>query len=164
MNVCAISGSLRAHSTNTALLQATIVLAPAPMKIGLCEGLALIPHFNPDLEEKPIDSVQALRLALGRSQGLIISTPEYAHGIPGVLKNALDWLVGSGETVDLPLALISASTRSRHAVESLTRSCKLWVHTWFAKRASPSPSWGHHPVTERDRSRSGSANKASNSG
>jgi NAD(P)H-dependent FMN reductase len=119
MRVLALSGSLRTGSTNTTLLEAAAALAPESMEIRLFDGLAQLPHFNPDLEHEMNPAVEAWRSALRASSGLIISTPEYAHGIPGALKNALDWVVGSGETIDLPFALFNASTRSRYAIESL---------------------------------------------
>jgi chromate reductase, NAD(P)H dehydrogenase (quinone) len=119
MRILALSGSLRKGSTNTTLLEAAAVLASDSMEIRLFDGLAQLPHFNPDLENETIPAVDAWRSALQASTGLIISTPEYAHGIPGALKNALDWVVGSGETVDLPIALFNATTRSRYAIESL---------------------------------------------
>ena len=119
MRILALSGSLRKGSTNTTLLEAAAVLAADSMDIRLFDGLAELPHFNPDLENEAIPAVDAWRSALRASNGLVISTPEYAHGVPGALKNALDWVVGSGETVDLPIALFNATTRSRHAIESL---------------------------------------------
>ena len=65
-----------------------------------------------------------LRTAVGRADGILISSPEYAHGIPGSLKNPLDWLVGSVEFPDKPVALIKTSARAVHAhaqlVEVLT--------------------------------------------
>src|SRR5262249_22973216 len=106
-------------STNTTLLEAATMLAPDSMEIRLFDGLAQLPHFNPDLEDETIPAVHAWRSALRASKGLIVSSPEYAHGIPGALKNALDWVVGSGETVGLPIALFNATTRSRYAIESL---------------------------------------------
>jgi chromate reductase, NAD(P)H dehydrogenase (quinone) len=51
-----------------------------------------------------------------------VSSPEYAHGVPGALKNALDWLVGSGELIDKPIAVINASPRATHAFASLTET------------------------------------------
>jgi NAD(P)H-dependent FMN reductase len=86
----------------------------------LYSGLAELPPFNPDLDtEAPPEPVLALRTAIGACDGLLISSPEYAHGIPGVLKNALDWLVSSLEFADTPTALINPSVRSVHAVAQL---------------------------------------------
>lgn len=82
-------------------------------------GLGDLPHFNPDLESAEPLSVKDLRLQLKWSDGLIISSPEYAHGVPGVLKNALDWLVSGEEFVGKPIALLNASPRAIHAQASL---------------------------------------------
>ena len=70
-----------------------------------------LPHFNPDLDnENPPAAVLVFRKELAESDGLVISSPEYAHGVPGTLKNALDWIVSSGELIDKPVLLIHAST------------------------------------------------------
>jgi chromate reductase, NAD(P)H dehydrogenase (quinone) len=110
MRILAISGSLRASSTNTALLQATAALAPQNMEITIYDGLADLPHFSPDLDgDDPPASVHHLRQLLQAAEGVLICTPEYAFGVPGVLKNALDWTVSSGEFYGKPVAAISAS-------------------------------------------------------
>ena len=120
MRILAISGSLRASSTNTALLRATAALASEEVEIDLWEGLGDLPHFNPDLDgEEPSPEVAEFRNRLKAADGVLISSPEYAHGVPGVLKNALDWVVGSGELVGKPVALINASPRATHAQASL---------------------------------------------
>ncbi|WP_341528120.1 NADPH-dependent FMN reductase [Nostoc sp. UHCC 0302] len=119
IRILAISGSLRKISSNTALLQAAIALAPENVEIKLYAGLGNLPHFNPDLEANEPPSVTDLRMQLRWSDGLLISSPEYAHGVPGVLKNALDWLVSGEEFVDKPVALLNASPRSTHAQASL---------------------------------------------
>ena len=118
MKVLAISGSLRRISSS-ALLRAAILLAPKGMEITLYEGLGSLPHFNPDLEGQEPPSVLDFRAWLQAADGVLICSPEYAHGVPGVLKNALDWVVGSGETVDKPFALLNNSSRSTHAQASL---------------------------------------------
>lgn len=121
MRLLAISGSLRAVSSNTALLQAAAEIAPKGVEIALYDGIGALPHFNPDIADEEVPaSVVAFRAALATSDGVIFSTPEYAHGLPGVLKNALDWVVGSGELVEKPVALFNASPRSTFAVASLT--------------------------------------------
>jgi len=72
--------------------------------------VAALPHFSPDLDVEPLPpAVAALRAAIGVSDGLILVTPEYAHGMPGALKNALDWLVSATEPIGLPVLLVSAS-------------------------------------------------------
>jgi chromate reductase len=120
MRILAISGSLRAASSNTSLLQAAIGLAPPGVTVALYAGLGAIPPFNPDLDGDLVDAaVSDFRAQLREADAVLISGPEYAHGISGVLKNALDWLVGSGELVDKPIGVINASPRAQHAHEQL---------------------------------------------
>ena len=110
MKIIGISGSLRAGSSNAALLRASAELAPAGMKIIVWEGLASLPHFNPDLDvDEPPPIVREFRQLLESADGVIISSPEYAHGVPGSLKNALDWLVSAGELVGKPVVVINAA-------------------------------------------------------
>jgi chromate reductase, NAD(P)H dehydrogenase (quinone) len=110
MRILAISGSLRHGSSNAAVLRAAARVAPEGMLLTLFEGLAGLPHFNPDLDtEAPPPAVSDFRGALAQAEGLVISTPEYAHGLPGSLKNALDWVVSSGEIGGKPILLINAS-------------------------------------------------------
>jgi len=120
MRILAISGSLRGGSSNTAVLKAARQLAPAGLEVVLYDGLAGLPHFNPDLDQaEPPMPVQALRRQVGRCDGLIICCPEYAHGVPGVMKNALDWLVASVEFPGKPVALINTSVQACHAPAQL---------------------------------------------
>jgi NAD(P)H-dependent FMN reductase len=110
MKVLAISGSLRAQSSNASLLRAVTLLAPAGMEVVTYDRLAALPHFNPDDDVDPApDAVRAWRAAIKEADGILISSPEYAHGVPGALKDALDWIVSSGELMAKPLLLISAS-------------------------------------------------------
>ena len=118
VHILAISGSLRAASSNTALLRAAARLAPRHVTVTLYAGLAELPPFNPDHDEAPDPAVTDLRARLRAADGVLISTPEYAHGVPGSLKNLLDWVVGSGELVDKPVALLHAS-RSPWALASI---------------------------------------------
>lgn len=120
MKLLAFSGSLRAASTNSAALQALTSLAPPGVEIVIYRELAALPYFNPDDDESaPPDSVAALRALVGASDGLIIAMPEYAHGVPGAFKNALDWLVASDAFPGKPVALINAAPRSFHAQSAL---------------------------------------------
>jgi NAD(P)H-dependent FMN reductase len=119
LRLLAISGSLRARSSNTELLRAAALLAPTGVEVSLYEGLGDLPHFNPDLEENEPAAVTELRARIRAAEGLLISSPEYAHGVPGVLKNMLDWLVGGEEFVAKPVALLNASPRATHAQASL---------------------------------------------
>jgi chromate reductase, NAD(P)H dehydrogenase (quinone) len=121
MKIVAISGSLRAGSGNTAVLRAAARLAPSGVAIVLFDGLGELPFFNPDLDgDQPPASVTAFRSLIGSADGLLISSPEYARGVAGVLKNALDWLVASLEFPDKPVALINTSPRATHALAALT--------------------------------------------
>jgi chromate reductase, NAD(P)H dehydrogenase (quinone) len=122
IQILAISGSLRATSSNTALLRAAAELAPAGVGIELYGGLGELPHFNPDLEADEPPAVTDLRARVRRADGLLISSTEYAHGVPGAMKNALDWLVGGEEFVDKPVALLNASPRATHAQASLAET------------------------------------------
>jgi chromate reductase len=121
--VLAISGSLRRASSNSALVGAAGRLAPDTVEMSIYRGLAELPPFNPDLDgESSPESVTKFRAALQACDAVLISSPEYAHGVPGVMKNALDWVVGSGELVDKPIALINASARAKHAWASLAET------------------------------------------
>jgi len=90
--VCGIAGSLRQRSYNRALLRAAVELRPAGMEIRAFERLAEIPLYNQDVEDAGTpEPVEALRRAIGEADALLVATPEYNHGVPGVLKNAIDW-------------------------------------------------------------------------
>jgi chromate reductase len=120
--VLCLSGSLRRHSANTALLRAAVCLAPPSLVLTLYDGLAKLPLFNPDDEMEPLPApVQALRLAVGASDALLIACPEYAHGVPGAFKNLLDWLVGGLEFPNKPVALFNASGRESHHAQAALR-------------------------------------------
>ena len=122
MRLLAISGSLRRASTNTAALEALAKLAPEGVKVLVYRDLAALPPFNPDgdIEGKPKpEPVATLRALVDASDALVIAAPEYAHGLPGALKNALDWLVASEAFAGKPTALINTSPRAFHAQASL---------------------------------------------
>ena len=120
MKILAISGSLRSNSANTCVLQAAKILAPDNVDILLYSELAQLPHFNPDLDCNPLPvTVISLRKQIQNSDGIIISSPEYAHGVPGSLKNALDWLVSSIEFPGKPVVLINTNPRATIAQKSL---------------------------------------------
>lgn len=123
VKLLAISGSLRTASSNTALLEAARDLAPPGLEIELWRGMAGLPHFNPDHDTGDVDllplAVRELRRSVGMADGLVISTPEYAHGLPGSFKNVLDWLVGSTEFPGKTVAVLNPSSRAVHALEQL---------------------------------------------
>jgi len=122
MRVLAISGSLRSKSTNAALLRAAARVAPAGMEVVTYDGIGELPHFNPDLDldgDAAPPAVAAFRALLASAGGFVISSPEYAHGVPGSLKNALDWIVSSNEFHGKPIVLINASSKGGEKVNAL---------------------------------------------
>ncbi len=111
--ILAISGSLRSVSSSTAILRTMLGVAPNTINISIYEGIGNLPHFNPDIDrDEALAPVLDWRNHLQEADGVIFCTPEYAHGIPGVLKNALDWIVSSGEFMHKPTAVISVSPSS----------------------------------------------------
>jgi chromate reductase len=128
VRILAVSGSLRKQSANTSVLQAVERLLPEQATMVVFEGLDQLPHFNPDQDvEPPPPSVHAWRQALLTADAVVICTPEYAFGVPGSLKNALDWTVSSGELNEKPVAAISASPLyggASHALAALLLTLK----------------------------------------
>ena len=117
IKIMAVSGSLRADSSNAVILQAIEKMVPEEVAFFIYKGLADLPHFD-DAEVIPI-AVSVWRKHLQEADAVLICSPEYAFGVPGSLKNALDWTVGSGELVNKPLALITASTGGEKAHAAL---------------------------------------------
>jgi chromate reductase len=112
IHVLGFAGSLRRGSYNRALLRAAQEMAPAGMTIEVFD-LAPIPVYNADVEaEGDPEPVAAFKAAIRRADALLIACPEYNHGVPGVLKNAIDWASRPprGAALDRkPLALMGAS-------------------------------------------------------
>ena len=113
MNFLGLSGSLRAASTNSALIDAMRGCAPDGCTLSIYDGLGRLPIFNPDDEQRPGAEVPRLTAMVVQADGLVIACPEYAHGVPGGLKNALDWLVSGEAAIGKPAMLVHASPRSR---------------------------------------------------
>ena len=113
INVLVLVGSLRAASVNRKLAEAAVEAAPAGVLLTLYPGLADLPFYNEDLDtDAPPAAVGALREAAAASDAALVVTPEYNGSIPGVLKNAIDWLsrpYGDGALKDKPLAVIGAA-------------------------------------------------------
>jgi NAD(P)H-dependent FMN reductase len=125
MKILAMSGSLRAVSSNTNVLLAAIRLAPPGVEISLYRGIPELPHFNPDVEIVSVPPiVEALRTQVQEADALLFCCPEYAHGVPGAFKNALDWLVGVGLN-GKPAGLINASPLSTFVNPALTEILKI---------------------------------------
>lgn len=127
IHVLGVSGSLRARSSNTEALRAAALLAPDDMDVQLYSALGELPPFNPDLDGEgmaPPREVADFRSRVGLADALLICTPEYAHGVPGALKNALDWLVSFWPVLHMPVAILNVSPRSRHAPASLAETLR----------------------------------------
>jgi chromate reductase, NAD(P)H dehydrogenase (quinone) len=119
LSLVAISGSLRERSTNTRLLQEIGHLVDSTVSFTLFTGLEALPPFNPDKESNLSAATSAWLSLVRNADALIVATPEYAHGIPGVLKNALDWLVGADALIDKPFCLYRSCPRSIFAPAAL---------------------------------------------
>ncbi len=119
LRLLTLSGSLRATSSNASLLQAAGLLAPDGIAIEPYDGIGALPHFNPDLEQNLPPIVAAWHARVAAADGLLISCPEYARGIPGSFKNALDWLVGHPTFAGKPVALFNTSPRASAAQAAL---------------------------------------------
>ena len=109
IKILAIPGSLRANSSSNQILTSVLAFAPAGVSIEIFNGVGMLPHFNDPIEIP--DSVLEFRNKIRQADAVLICTPEYAFGIPGSLKNALDWTVSSSEFVDKPVGLITASSQ-----------------------------------------------------
>jgi Predicted flavoprotein len=99
------------------------------MMVEIFTGIDRLPFFSPDLDRTLNDPllprpVRQMRDAVGSADALMISSPEYAHGVPGVLKNALDWLVGGPEMVGRAVLLLNVSPSSVHAYASLVETLR----------------------------------------
>ncbi len=112
-------------STNTSALIALGQLAPLGTRFTLYRGLGELLHFNPDLDGEdatPPARVADLRALVAGADAIVISSPEYAHGVPGSLKNALDWLVSMPEFPGKPVALLDCSPGSVHVRAALAET------------------------------------------
>jgi chromate reductase len=128
MHILAISGSLRQGSHNTALLRAAATMLPPGVTVTFYDHLEEVPAFNEDRVAERPEPVERLWGAVADADGVLISTPEYNSSIPGVLKNALDWL--SRPLIDSPLrnkpvAVVGASTSMFGAVWSQAETRKV---------------------------------------
>lgn len=120
--IFAISGSLRSGSSNHNVLRYLESISPADINFFIYDSLAEIPPFDPGNDhESPPQPVSELRSFISHADAIIICTPEYAFGIPGQLKNALDWTVSSGSFSGKLTALITASTGGENAHPALIK-------------------------------------------
>ncbi len=124
MRVLGISGSLRRASINSAFLRVACQLRPVEMEFDIFDGVGALPLFNPDLEAHLPMPVRAFHAAVADADALMIASPEYAHGVTGVIKNALDWLVSFEAFVGKPVAVINVSPRASHADAAIRETLK----------------------------------------
>ncbi|MGK5630906.1 NADPH-dependent FMN reductase [Streptomyces sp. URMC 123] len=109
-----LSGSLRSGSSNEAVLRTARAVAPPGVRTVLYDGLAALPHFNPDDDTDPLPpAVAGLRAAIDEATAVLICAPEYAGTLPGAFKNLLDWTVGGTEICDKPVAWVNAAAPGR---------------------------------------------------
>lgn len=107
--IIAISGSTREVSVNLNLINAITELYKDKVNTSIYQNIANLPHFNPDFDNgNSPEVVNDFRKELQQADGILICTPEYAMGVPGTLKNAIDWTVSSMEFSHKPTALITA--------------------------------------------------------
>jgi chromate reductase, NAD(P)H dehydrogenase (quinone) len=135
--ILAISGSLRRSSLNSAALRAAArTAAQDGIPVVIDDSIRTLPHFDPDLETDPPAAVKRFREACESADAVLLAVPEYAFGIPGAFKNALDWTVGSLALYRKPVALLSVAAPSRganvrHALELVFKAldCAVSFHS-----------------------------------
>src|SRR3954451_10493730 len=124
MRILGICGSLQARSGNLTLLTIAAASTPPGVEVVLFDGLLELPHFNPDIEASGTpESVLRWRRALSESDAVLIATPEYGFSLPGVLKNGIDWVIGSGELERKVVGVTAAvkhEARGRRGLRALT--------------------------------------------
>ncbi|MDA8062439.1 MAG: NAD(P)H-dependent oxidoreductase [Actinomycetota bacterium] len=120
--VLLVSGSLRAGSTNSALLRTAARVAPAGVEAVLLDGVGGLPHFDPDQDREPLHpAVDALRGAIRGCDAILFSTPEYAGALPGAFKNLLEWAVGDadvGSIYEKPVGWVNVSASPTGAADA----------------------------------------------
>jgi len=113
INVLVLVGSLRAESVNRQLVEVAAETAPDGVSVQLFDRLGELPFYNQDIDnDGVVEPVKALRAAAAAAEAALIVTPEYNGSIPGVLKNAIDWLsrpFGAGALIEKPLAVIGTA-------------------------------------------------------
>jgi chromate reductase len=127
MRILTLCGSLRRRSSNQSILHSFARLVPSTIAVEHFDGIAALPHFNPDLDSEdavPPPEVAKLRRAISEASAVVISTPEYAHGLPGSFKNALDWLVSDPGFAGKPVAILHVARGSTWALDSLREVLK----------------------------------------
>jgi len=112
MKILGVCGSLQRRSSNLTVLRTAQAVCPQGDSVQILSSLEKLPHFNPEHDVTPAPAAIAVfRQRLRSADALLISAPEYAHGMPGALKDALDWLVSSGELYETPVGVLVGSPR-----------------------------------------------------
>lgn len=125
MQILAVCGSLRDNSSNMHILHKLGSMLPAGAGYTIYKGIDELPHFNPVLDnDNPEEAFNKFRTAIQQADAVITCTPEYAFGVPGVLKNALDWTVFPGSFNTKPVAVVTASSVGNNAHASLLLTFK----------------------------------------
>lgn len=119
INVLGIAGSLRRESRSKALLSALELSCPQNITFDVDDLVGQLPLFNPDQEKSPVEPVIQFFRQTELADVIVFSTPEYAHGVTGSIKNALDWLVGFEPFALKPVAVLNPSHRAFHADAAL---------------------------------------------
>lgn len=118
--IFAICGSTRSNSSNLQIIKAVEKLLPLEFKLEIFENISSLPHFNPDLDQDSApEPVLKFRTFISEADGILLCTPEYAMGLPGSFKNAIDWTVSSASFSKKPMLSIVASSQGEMAYQSL---------------------------------------------
>jgi NAD(P)H-dependent FMN reductase len=149
MNIIGVSGSLRRESTNSRLIQAAAKIGEGFLEISSTDLIGQLPLFTPDLPADQIAVVREWTRSIKEADGLIISTPEYARGYPGALKNAFDWLVQGDGFVEKPFMFLIASERAEHSHRTLSVVLKTMSGIYVSEADATIPLLGtNHTISE----------------
>ncbi len=109
---------MQAQSGNGALLRLAATPLPSGAELTIFDGLDALPYFSPDAESGAPPAVTRWRAAIADSDALLVASPEYGHSLPGVLKNAIDWVIGSGELERKIVAVTASALGAEIAVSA----------------------------------------------